>query len=339
MEGAIDKKFQDQYNYLTQLLSAQMKRGVLSSVDGHSVLNLNAGTFHLRDKLVYDGENITIDGKVTIRGGSGYANLEDKPDLSVYAESEGLGSLAYDDAVGLAKLDDTIITGGYIKTTLLNASNIKTGSLVVGGIGTEGISNILVKDSLGNTKVTIDDTGINVDGTIGARGFTDYFASDLSDVSLSIFGTGFVASVEKEGDTIDIFSGSWSTGGISSKQVFWSAGGETLNVGVGGSNIFSSYSYHPTFGVGSTLTDYDGCVKIDDRLQLPHRTNPSSFENGDLWTTTTSLLGRINGTTRTFYHTGNLPIVSQSEAEAGTSTTPRAWTAQRVRQAIIAYVG
>ena len=41
-------------------------------------------------------------------------------------------------------------------------------------------------------------------------------------------------------------------------------------------------------------------------------------------------------TKHSVYHSGNLADVSQAEAEAGTATTRRAWTAQRVRQAILA---
>ncbi|MFT4261080.1 MAG: hypothetical protein ACMXX9_01455 [Candidatus Woesearchaeota archaeon] len=73
-------------------------------------------------------------------------------------------------------------------------------------------------------------------------------------------------------------------------------------------------------------------------IRIPHGSAPSSPVNGDLWTTTSAPLIRLNGTTRTIYHTGNLATVGQAEAEAGTATTTRAWTAQRVRQAIEAIV-
>lgn len=44
-----------------------------------------------------------------------------------------------------------------------------------------------------------------------------------------------------------------------------------------------------------------------------------------------------SGWTEELYHTGNMPEVTQQEAEAGTGTARRAWTAQRVRQAITAW--
>jgi hypothetical protein len=73
-------------------------------------------------------------------------------------------------------------------------------------------------------------------------------------------------------------------------------------------------------------------------LRIPHGSSPTTLANGDVWTTTTSILARINGSTRTFIHNG-IPTtlasdVSEAEARAGTSTTRRWFTAQRVKQAI-----
>jgi len=72
-------------------------------------------------------------------------------------------------------------------------------------------------------------------------------------------------------------------------------------------------------------------------LGLPHGTTPTTLANGDTWTTTSGMYVRINGVTRDLYHSGNLADVSQAEAEAGTATSRRAWSALRVRQAIAAY--
>jgi len=72
-------------------------------------------------------------------------------------------------------------------------------------------------------------------------------------------------------------------------------------------------------------------------LGLPHGTTPTTLANGDTWTTTSGMYVRINGVTRDLYHSGNLADVAQAEAEAGTATSRRAWSALRVRQAIAAY--
>ncbi|MBC2722041.1 hypothetical protein [Desulfosporosinus sp.] len=69
-------------------------------------------------------------------------------------------------------------------------------------------------------------------------------------------------------------------------------------------------------------------------LNIPHGTTPTTLVNGDIWTTTSSIIARINGVTRTMAHTSTWSTVSQAEAEAGTATTNRLWTALRVAQAI-----
>ena len=69
-------------------------------------------------------------------------------------------------------------------------------------------------------------------------------------------------------------------------------------------------------------------------LNIPHGDTPSSPQNGDIWTTTSGLVVRINGNTRTLAHTSQWSLISQSEAEAGTATTSRLISAQRINQAI-----
>lgn len=53
-------------------------------------------------------------------------------------------------------------------------------------------------------------------------------------------------------------------------------------------------------------------------LRIPHGTAPSAPVNGDIWTTTTAVLARINGTTRTF---GLLGVAN----DWATTQTARAW--------------
>jgi hypothetical protein len=77
----------------------------------------------------------------------------------------------------------------------------------------------------------------------------------------------------------------------------------------------------------------------DASINIPHGIAPTSPTNGDIWTTTSAPMVKLNGTTRTIYHSGNattaaLSTVSQAFAEAGSSITVYGWTPQRVRQAI-----
>jgi len=49
--------------------------------------------------------------------------------ISWLSDSSSFGNMAWEDLVGLAKLDTTVIVGGYVKTSLLTADNIVTGTL------------------------------------------------------------------------------------------------------------------------------------------------------------------------------------------------------------------
>lgn len=64
---------------------------------------------------------------------------------------------------------------------------------------------------------------------------------------------------------------------------------------------------------------------------------PTSPVDGDVWIQDGMIYFRAAGTTRVLGGSGALSTVSQAEAEAGTATTGRVWTSQRVRQAVAAY--
>lgn len=65
--------------------------------------------------------------------------------------SSSLGALAYEDQVTLAKLDSTIIDGGYIKTSLIDANAIITGSLLATKIAATDITTTRLTVSEGCT--------------------------------------------------------------------------------------------------------------------------------------------------------------------------------------------
>lgn len=74
MLGATDKKMQDQYNYLVELLSTYLTRGKISSVDGNNYIDLANRTFNLGkdadNYFKYDGETFEFKGKVVVTGGT-----------------------------------------------------------------------------------------------------------------------------------------------------------------------------------------------------------------------------------------------------------------------------
>lgn len=67
---------------------------------------------------------------------------------------------------------------------------------------------------------------------------------------------------------------------------------------------------------GAVLTSASTTTRAG--LRIPHGTAPTTPTNGDLWTTTTAVLARINGTTRTF---GLLGVAN----DWATTQTARAW--------------
>ena len=95
-----------------------------------------------------------------------------------------------------------------------------------------------------------------------------------------------------------------------------------------------------------TLKLKQTAASVEAPLKIPASSAtvaPSNLENGDIWVDNTSVQARINGTTRALYHAGNastaaLTTATQTEAEtsASTVTTVRAWTPQRISQAIAA---
>ncbi len=87
----------------------------------------NNGNFSFDGNLLnyirWDGAELIIQGTLRLGDGS--------PVDSILT---GLGDMAYEDVVELAKLGTTVITGGYLQTSLINTSAIAIGSF--SGAGT-----------------------------------------------------------------------------------------------------------------------------------------------------------------------------------------------------------
>lgn len=93
------------------------------------------------DPTQNDGRGkVTIKAEVEIISGSGYDNLTDKPDIDgmINNATEGIndkfaktmGYSNYDDMVNKAKKLGTIISGGYIRTSLIHANQLITDDLL-----------------------------------------------------------------------------------------------------------------------------------------------------------------------------------------------------------------
>lgn len=71
-------------------------------------------------------------------------------------------------------------------------------------------------------------------------------------------------------------------------------------------------------------------------LNIPAGAVPTAPNNDDIWNNGGNLYMRVNGSTRNFWHSGNLFALSQAQAEAGTDAGNFLWSPVRVAQAIAA---
>lgn len=102
MSGAQDQKFQTQYNYLLDLLSTYMSRGLLESMNGKTRIDLMNGRMRLyqneNNYFEYDGNTLSlrgtlvaddiVSGRITSTDGSAFFDLDNQ---KIYLESEIAG--------------------------------------------------------------------------------------------------------------------------------------------------------------------------------------------------------------------------------------------------------
>ena len=102
------------------------KGDVISQINQSAeAITISASKIDLNGTVTFDALDTNTQNKInTAQTSANTANTN----LSTLSSS--LGALAYEDQVTLAKLDSTIIQGGYIKTTLIDASSIMSQTFV-----------------------------------------------------------------------------------------------------------------------------------------------------------------------------------------------------------------
>jgi len=116
----------------------------------------DSATYNLSEASQIVGDNIlanTINASKII---TGQLVVGTNVGLGSAFPSASAGDLAYQDLVGAALLDNTVIVGGYIKTSLLTADNITTGTLT--GIT---ITGNLIRTSASGLRVEMTSTDTN----------------------------------------------------------------------------------------------------------------------------------------------------------------------------------
>jgi len=119
----------------------------------HSAGFLIGDTTKTGNYIEYTSGNLSMHGAVTISGGSGIASFSDAGDLATeddvgwsdVTSKPNFGDLATEDEVSAAMCDTTLISGGYLKTTLIEADSI-TAAMI-------GVTNLaqIANMELGNT--------------------------------------------------------------------------------------------------------------------------------------------------------------------------------------------
>jgi len=146
--------------YQPTVMADYVRAGVLQSSNWGattgSQFNLDDGTFKLggsdSPKLSWDGSTLSIEGNVTITGGSGVANLSDA------------GALATLDVVGTAQIDDLAVTTAKIADAAITTAKIDDLAVTEAKIADAAITNAKIADAaITNAKIadaTITDAKI-----------------------------------------------------------------------------------------------------------------------------------------------------------------------------------
>lgn len=94
-------------------------------------------------------EDIDALATQTYNNSAAYTNSYVASELSSFSAT--LGDLAWQNLIGLSKLDNTVIEGGYIKTTLLNATYIR--SSIINTSYIEGLTLNFAQGTIGNWRI------------------------------------------------------------------------------------------------------------------------------------------------------------------------------------------
>jgi len=229
--------------------------------------------------LLYDSATgaFTFNGKVTINSdtvfASGYSPSEIESAANNYTDGEisglGLGDLAYLDTIGAALLDETIISGGYINTTLIDADAIIAemayiGGLTIGanklylGAGAYANSNTPFYVDSSNyfslgSKLTFDGTNLTINGGGTFSGALSAATGSFSG-SLSAATGSFSGIVEAGGIKVGLAAGGTGVDGIYIDDYnYWYDNG-TFRVGDSVGNKYLSYTSGGLTITGGSIT-------------------------------------------------------------------------------------
>lgn len=208
----------------TEINGAFINTGQIASQDGLTVLNLDAGTFQGRMEFLNAAEDayvpITAVQADAIEALSKATDAKSKTDL--------LKDLVFDDIVAFALTGNTIIDGGYIKTTLLDVDYIK--------------ANVIKAEFI---------AALDVDFVKGTIGGIEINAGSISAPKFSVTSAGLLTAVDA------VITGTFKTG-TSGVRAEMDSSGITFFDGTGGKVSMLNDIYGSGFYVGNNALTANG---------------------------------------------------------------------------------
>jgi hypothetical protein len=134
--------------------------------------------------------------------------------------------------------------------------------------------------------------------------------------AVDFVGSGVVASRAGSTVTVTVTGGGGSPGGSNTQVQYNNAGafGGIANLTTDGTNVTA-------FTMAGAKADFAATAAGYASIKLPHGTAPSAPIDGDLWTTTTGLYARINGSTVGPFGSGGGAPTNASYVVIGTNVT------------------
>ena len=176
----------------------------------------NTGKFSLKDKLSWDGTNLSINGSITITNTipntsiTGLGSLATKSSVSATTDVTGLGALATRSTVNATYIDANSITTGLIAANTIVAGTIaslniysKTAKFDTGDVG----GWTLASGKIYNTNVDIDNTNERIDFKTGGVVKTRLLAGNANIGATAVSAIGIPAQSSDN----DFYQGDGST--------------------------------------------------------------------------------------------------------------------------------
>ena len=163
------------------ITSKVSKNGVISSINQSSEsVTINASKINLNGVVTMSMLNSSL--QTTINGKASSSSLT--------TLQNSLGSLAYKNAVGKALLDSTVISGGYLVTSLIDVNTLVAKKVVTNG-DTYGVTTTMADGEISmKTSASVQLLRIYSNGSSSHIGLTDN-SSFLSSTSMVGFTIGF----------------------------------------------------------------------------------------------------------------------------------------------------